>query len=571
VILKPSGADVKKLPLSAVEAYVLSRLDGQLDLETVAEMTGLDADEVARVGAYLVELGAAVRAGGGPPAATRTSAGSYGLRGGDDPRAEPTTPAARRRDPRAEETLHPGPKPRTQRPPKGKTVAPPRPAPSAPKTMRPARGKTMAPPKGKTIAPPKTGKTVRPPRTMRPDAAAPADDDTLLAAIASLEARTSKGNHYEVLGVARDAEKKTIKRAYFALAAEAHPDRFFGKKIGAGRARVELVFRRITEAHDALTDPQMRRHYDARLPPLPKAPAPPPRKTSKGMKAVSRRMAAVKAETPAAEPPPPVAITAPPTSLGDITISVAPPIAHPSSVPAMRPPPPGSGSTPNVVGSGSTPNVVGSGSTPNVVASSAPPQDAAPVSARTVSAPKASDLRAGMLAAHTQARVDMLVKAGEEAMAANDIVTAANNYRLALEHRDDLRLRFIYEDLDARSRQLRFDKHMTAAKAAEREQRWADAAIFLQRAHEAKPDCDVAARAATALRLSDGDMQKAFALAEQAVTIAPRNPEYRLGLAVVCLLTRRSERAKEEADEARRLAPKDEAIQARARDIARKA
>ncbi len=562
MILKPSGADVKKLPLSAVEAYVLSRLDGQLDLETVAEMTGLDADEVARVGAYLVELGAAVRAGGSQPTATRTSAGSYGLRGGDDPRAEPATTATRRRDPRAEETMHPGPKPGTQRPPKGKTVAPPktvRPAkgktmaPPKAKTVAPPKGKTMAPPKGKTIAPPKTGKTVRPPRTMRPDAAAPADDETLLAAIAALEAKTSKGSYYEVLGVARDADKKAIKRAYFALAAEAHPDRFFGKKIGAGRARVELVFRRITEAHDALTDPQMRRNYDARLPPLPKAPAPPPRKTSKGMKAVSRRMAAVKVEAPVVEAPPPVAITAPPISVGDIAISVAPPIAHPSSVPAMRPPPPGSGST------------------PNVVASSAPPQDAAPISARAVSVPRASDLRAGMLAAHTQARVDMLVKAGEEAMAANDIVTAANNYRLALDHREDLRLRFIYEDLDARSRQLRFDKHITAAKAAEREQRWADAAIFLQRANEATPDCDVAARAATALRLSDGDLQKAFVLAEQAVTIAPRNPEYRLGLAVVCLLTKRSERAKEEAEEARRLAPKDEAIQARARDIAKKA
>ncbi len=578
MILKTSGSDVKRLPLSAVEAYVLSRLDGLLDLDAVAEMTGIDAAEVQRVGAYLVELGAAVPVNG-----KSGGAGSYALRppaSADDRSSEPRP---RRRDPRAEETMFPpsapsAPKtsrpPRTVRPPKmtgSKTMAPPKSKTLAPpRTVRPPKSKTMAPPRSKTVAPPKS-KTVRPPKTIRPDASAP--DEASLEAIAALEARIGKGTHYEVLGVARDADKKTIKRAYFALAAEAHPDRFFQKKIGKERARVELLFRRLTEAHDALTDPQQRRMYDARLPPLPKAAPGGPvsgRRSSRGMKAVSRRMAAVTAPPVSSVPVSSGRVTAP-VSSGPVTAPIsaplsapvvtlppvitAPPASGPTSVsPAMRPPPVSS--------------VNPAGVSPTLRSAVSSPGDAAPISGAAVA--RAADLRAGMLAARTQARVEMLVKAGEDALAAGDLIGAANNYRLALEHREDLRLRFIYEDLDARARTMRFEKNMSAARLAEAEQRWADAAVFLERAHQAKPDCDVAHRAAMAIRQEGGDLPRALGLAEDAVRLAPRNPQYRLTLAALCLAAKRGERAREECEEARKLAPKDDHIQSLAREIARK-
>ena len=50
--------------------------------------------------------------------------------------------------------------------------------------------------------------------------------------ITALDAKLEKADFYASLDIARDADKKTIKRAYFAFAAKYHPDRFFGKKLG---------------------------------------------------------------------------------------------------------------------------------------------------------------------------------------------------------------------------------------------------------------------------------------------------------------------------------------------------
>ncbi len=72
-------------------------------------------------------------------------------------------------------------------------------------------------------------------------------------------------SHYELLSVPRDADKKTIKRAYFRLAATLHPDRYFGKKLGSFKPKMELLFRKISEAHDLLLSAEKRAQYDATL------------------------------------------------------------------------------------------------------------------------------------------------------------------------------------------------------------------------------------------------------------------------------------------------------------------
>ncbi len=66
-----------------------------------------------------------------------------------------------------------------------------------------------------------------------------------------------KRDYYEVLGIARDADQKTVKSAFRTLALKYHPDR--NKEPGA-----EERFKEIAEAYAVLSDPKKRAEYDAR-------------------------------------------------------------------------------------------------------------------------------------------------------------------------------------------------------------------------------------------------------------------------------------------------------------------
>ncbi|MCS6790276.1 MAG: J domain-containing protein [Bacteroidia bacterium] len=65
-----------------------------------------------------------------------------------------------------------------------------------------------------------------------------------------------KKDYYSILGVSRDADIETIKRAYRRLALEYHPDRNPGNK------EAEEKFKEISEAYEVLSDPDKRRRYD---------------------------------------------------------------------------------------------------------------------------------------------------------------------------------------------------------------------------------------------------------------------------------------------------------------------
>jgi len=66
----------------------------------------------------------------------------------------------------------------------------------------------------------------------------------------------SKRDYYEVLGVERDADDRTIKKAYKRLAMKYHPDRTKGDK------ELEERFKEVKEAYEVLSDPQKKATYD---------------------------------------------------------------------------------------------------------------------------------------------------------------------------------------------------------------------------------------------------------------------------------------------------------------------
>lgn len=66
----------------------------------------------------------------------------------------------------------------------------------------------------------------------------------------------TRRDYYEVLGVSRNADDSTIKKAYRKLAKKYHPD------TNAGNTQAEEKFKEATEAYDILGDPEKRKLYD---------------------------------------------------------------------------------------------------------------------------------------------------------------------------------------------------------------------------------------------------------------------------------------------------------------------
>jgi tetratricopeptide (TPR) repeat protein len=85
--------------------------------------------------------------------------------------------------------------------------------------------------------------------------------------------------YHELLGVERDADERAIKRAYFVLSRQFHPDRYFRHDIGDFAQRLERVFKKLVEAYELLSDPATRAEIERSLgqaPPGPPAEATPP-------------------------------------------------------------------------------------------------------------------------------------------------------------------------------------------------------------------------------------------------------------------------------------------------------
>lgn len=151
-------------------------------------------------------------------------------------------------------------------------------------------------------------------------------------------------DHYEALGVTRQATAADIKKAYYGLAKQYHPDRYHHASDPDVADKLEAVFAQVARAYETLKDERMRAEYDRRLgsgipipPPLavssppPKVVTPPPPRPVAPPPATAPQAPRPK---PAAEPPKPAA--APPRPAAE---PPRPPPATPPK-PVEAPPPP---------------------------------------------------------------------------------------------------------------------------------------------------------------------------------------------------------------------------------------
>jgi len=92
-----------------------------------------------------------------------------------------------------------------------------------------------------------------------------ADIDRLVKDAERRLKQSKKRDYYKILGVARNADKKTIKKAYRKLAAEFHPDAVLKTNpnpTDEEKAKIEQKFMDIAASYEVLSDQEMREKFD---------------------------------------------------------------------------------------------------------------------------------------------------------------------------------------------------------------------------------------------------------------------------------------------------------------------
>jgi curved DNA-binding protein CbpA len=352
-------------------------------------------------------------------------------------------------------------------------------------------------------------------------------------------------DYYTLLGVAREADKKTVKKAYYDVALPMHPDKFFRKNLGTFKVKMEVVFAKLTLAHDTLSDKTKRADYDVYLKEV---------AHTKGMEAM---LARAMAEARAAEE---AAIRA-----------AGAPSQFPPPKPPSEPPPPGM--DPAVLAArkaalaarlmGGRPRA---GSSHDLKPPTAQPLQ--PVVRQ--SADQAVDALKRRyherIADAKASQVTKYVEAAEAAIAKLDWVAASNAYKVALEFSDDAELRQRAAGAEIEANKILAESYTKQADYDERNERWPEAARAWTKVAKLKPD-DAKAHihAANAILKADGaegDLRDAAQYAQNAVNLQPTIMSHRMLLANIFVSAGKPALAKRELENAAQVSPNDPAVQA---------
>jgi curved DNA-binding protein CbpA len=526
----PERRDAKSFPLSPTDGFVLSRIDGTLDESELAASTGLPEAQVQSSLLKLESLGLIV---------FDTSRASAVVARPPLPPASAVTPVALRTS--SGET-------------RGAVARPPPPAQAqpgkaAPSVSAPARSVPAAPPS----APSLTGDERA--SLLEDVDLEPELRKRVIDAYRDLDRR----NYYALLGIEENVDRKAIKRAYYEHAAAFHPDRYFRKKLGSFKVRMEAVFAKLTLAHDTLSDKQTRSEYDAYL------------SEQRIARAIEENLAlgikqavqvgetverSVSEDVRVSSPPPVAAAMLAPQvdvgarrdalarrllggSMGRTPSSAAMRVAGPSS-------PPGS---PSPSGSPSAPG------SPGPTSGSKATADAVNALRRRyeerVAGAKASEAR-------------KFAGQAETALAAGDVVASSNAFRIAANLTpDDEALAQKAQNAKAKADALLSETYTKQARYEETHGQWSEAARSWARVCKVNPnDANAHERAAHAVLKASADLHDGARLAQRACELDPKNPLYRITLANCYATAGLTLNARRELDTAAQLAPHDDNIHA---------
>jgi curved DNA-binding protein CbpA len=392
--------------------------------------------------------------------------------------------------------------------------------------------------------------------------------------------------HYELLDVPQTATKKDIKDAYYRLASEYHPDRYFRKNLGSFKQKMELVFGRITQAHDTLTRKQTREEYDDYLKTLQStrrieeslqssraAPSVPPRSAPAPASSPKPRTEPAPASSPKPTPVPFGRSDGDRVSDLDVQAAWAPPRAPT----AMNGGPVATQRSPNVpptpsatresmkarreafaarISGGRMSRIPPAPSTEPPVRQSVPP----------VSAAQAGEALRRHVAerkdAARRAHIKKYVDAAQKAQDQGDPAAAANAYQLALQlSPDDPDLVRAHEQAKAAATTLLADSYLQQARYEERAERWREAARSYTRAADGMlEDADVQSKAAETMLKANLDMRKAAEYAKRATGLNPKNPNFHVILGKIYLAAGLMLNGRRELELAAELAPNDATI-----------
>lgn len=491
-----AGVNVMTLPLSPLEGFVMSRIDGVAPVHLLADLTALDEAEVARIVARLVELGAAEwvresvhlpRASAYPPARTPSA-----------PFDVPSALRERRGDFGSADTMPAMPAMSASEPPEGSESAPAsvqsESAPASALASIPdsaqsesALGSESGPASARSESAPASARS----ESARSESANDADeldlDPERRAQIDALHGTLDQLDHYRVLGVERDATRAEVREAYFRLSKVFHPDTMFRKRLGPYKARMEAVFSRLTEAYEVLGKKRARQEYDRYL----------------ALQDQTREVEDVLEQ--AAEPVEPE------------------PVVEPPAVAPLREPDLEAIARRRALRAKSLRRAAGASAVARRRESSSPPSEPALPDRAEVLRSLTRSLKTS--ASHTGG-VDPAqrhVESARRAEEAGDLAEAARELRSAVSLAPDRAdLRAEHARVDARLMASLSHTYEEQALYEQRHGKWAAAAISWRKVFSGRPDDARAAReAARALVEAEGDLHRAQRLAQRAVELSP--------------------------------------------------